>query len=82
MGLETVKVGMVGLGHVATSHLKGYASHPHAEVVAVCDLDRKRAEQFAAIHGIANVYTAHEICWKELQSTLLILARRLSSTLP
>ena len=60
MGLETVKVGMVGLGHVATSHLKGYASHPHAEVVAVCDLDRKRAEQFAAIHGIANVYTAHE----------------------
>jgi predicted dehydrogenase len=60
MSSETVKVGMVGLGHVATSHLKGYESHPHAEVVAVCDLDRGRAEQFAATHGVANVYTAYE----------------------
>ena len=60
MKSEAVRVGMVGLGHVATSHLKGYASHPHAEVIAVCDLDRGRAEQFAATHGVANVYTAYE----------------------
>lgn len=60
MKSETVKVGMVGLGHVATSHIKGYASHPHAEVTAVCDLDRSRAEQFAATHDVANVYTDYE----------------------
>ena len=56
---EVVKVGIVGLGHVATSHLKGYASHPQAEVVAVCDLDVNRAQQFAAKHGIAMAFTSY-----------------------
>lgn len=58
--MEMVKTGMVGLGLVSMSHLKGYASHPQAELVAVCDLDRKRAEQFAEAHGIAKVYTSYE----------------------
>ena len=57
---EIVKVGIVGLGLVASSHFKGYASHPHAEVVAVCDLDRARAEQFASAHEIASIYTSYE----------------------
>ena len=60
MNSETVKVGMVGLGLVAKSHFKGYATHQHAQVVAVCDTDRTRAEGFAAKHGIANVYTSYE----------------------
>ena len=60
MGPDTVEVGIVGLGLVATSHLKGYASHPRARVVAVCDLDRARAERFAAEHAIPEVYTSYE----------------------
>jgi predicted dehydrogenase len=59
MGIDEVKVGMVGLGLVSTSHLKGYASHPRARVIAVCDLDRARAEEFAAQFGIAEVYTSY-----------------------
>lgn len=57
MGIEKVKAGMVGLGLVSTSHFKGYASHPAAEVVAVCDLNRPRAEEFARAFGIPEVYT-------------------------
>ena len=60
MKTETVKVGMVGLGLVSTPHFKGYASHPRAQVVAICDLDRGRAERFAREHGIADVYTSYE----------------------
>jgi predicted dehydrogenase len=60
MGSRTLRVGIVGLGLVATSHLKGYASHPQAEVVAVCDLDRAQAERFSSTHGIAMVYTSFE----------------------
>ena len=56
----TVRVGMVGLGLVSTPHLKGYASHPHAEVVAVCDVDEERARHFAAAHGIAGMYSDYE----------------------
>lgn len=60
MGPETVKVGMVGLGLVSASHLKGYASHPQAQVVAVCDLDPRRAEDFAKAHGVAEVYSSYD----------------------
>ena len=51
---------MVGLGLASTPHFKGYAGHPQAEVVAVCDLDERRARQFAEKHGIAEVYTDYE----------------------
>jgi predicted dehydrogenase len=60
MGTETLKVGIVGLGLVSTSHLKGYASHPQAEVVAVCDLDEARTRQFAETHSIPQVYVSYE----------------------
>jgi len=52
-----VTVGIVGLGLAATAHLRGYRTHPQAAVLAVCDLDRTRAEAFAHTHGIAHVYT-------------------------
>lgn len=52
-----VTVGIVGLGLAATAHLRGYQTHPNAQVLAVCDLDRARAEAFAQEHEIAKVYT-------------------------
>ena len=62
---ETVNVGIVGLGLAASSHFKGYATHPYAEVIAVCDLSLARAEHFAVLYGIANVYTSYEEMLKE-----------------
>ncbi len=55
--METLRVGIVGLGLAATPHLKGYQSHPRAEVTAICDLDEARALRFAEEHGIEEVYT-------------------------
>ena len=60
MTQKRVRVGMVGLGLVAPSHLKGYEGHPNAEVAAVCDLDRGRAEKFAEALGGPEVYTSYE----------------------
>jgi len=60
MTSEAVKAGIVGLGLVSTPHLKGYVSHPQAEVVAVCDVDLERAESFAAKHGIPAAYSSYE----------------------
>ncbi len=60
MTRKTVRVGIVGLGLVSTSHLKGYASHPRADVVAVCDIDGERATEFAATHGIPESYSSFE----------------------
>jgi predicted dehydrogenase len=52
-----IGVGMVGLGLAAAAHVKGYASHAGARLVAVCDLDRGRAERFAGEHDIERVFT-------------------------
>lgn len=59
-GPERIKVGMVGLGLVARSHLKGYLAHPRAEVVAVCDLNEENAHAFARQHHLPQVYTSYE----------------------
>ena len=52
-----ISVGLVGLGLACAAHYQGYAAHPEAEVIAVCDLDEARARQFAETHDIAQVYT-------------------------
>tara|TARA_B100000809_G_C15135312_1_gene530295 strand:+ start:2645 stop:2866 length:222 start_codon:yes stop_codon:yes gene_type:complete len=46
MELETVKVGMVELGLAANSPFQGHVTHPHAEVVAICDMDIENADNF------------------------------------
>ena len=51
-----VRVGIVGLGLAATPHAKGYASHPNAEIVAVCDSDEFRARDFAGEHNVSAFY--------------------------
>ena len=60
MTSETVRVAIVGLGLAAASHFEGYASHPRAEVVAVCDADTERAREFGDAHGISQVYSSYE----------------------
>ncbi len=57
---KKLKIGIVGLGLVATPHFKGYASHPSAEVKAVCDRDEARAKEFAKAHDIPEVFTSYE----------------------
>ena len=57
---QKIKVGIVGLGLVSTSHYKGYASYPDAEVIAVCDTDLSRAREFANLYHIPLVYQNYE----------------------
>jgi predicted dehydrogenase len=54
---EKVRVGMVGTSWYADAmHLPSLASHPQAEVVALCGRARPRAEELAAKYGIPSVY--------------------------
>jgi predicted dehydrogenase len=57
--MKRIRVGLVGLGLVSRSHLKGYATHSQAHVTAVCDADAERAERFAQEHGIDQAYTSY-----------------------
>jgi len=67
----TVKVGIVGLGVVSDSHhIKGYQSHPGAEVVAVCDLDEQRAQ--AGLPEIRHQKTLYRLLSRRLNNSSLI----------
>ena len=57
---RVLRVGMVGLGLAASSHIRGYASHPLAQVVAVCDSDAGRARAFANDHGVGQVFSDYD----------------------
>jgi predicted dehydrogenase len=42
--MDTVKVGVIGLG-MGQAHLRGYEASPKAEVVCVCDIDTERMDE-------------------------------------
>lgn len=54
--VDRVRLGVVGVGNIAPLNLAGYLEHPRCDVVAVCDVDRGRAEAAAARWGIPRVH--------------------------
>ncbi|MFN0190598.1 MAG: Gfo/Idh/MocA family protein [Aestuariivirga sp.] len=65
MQVSKVRAGIVGLGLVCDSHIKGYQSHADAEMLAVCDLDEARAREVATKYGIRKVYTSYDQMLKD-----------------
>jgi myo-inositol 2-dehydrogenase/D-chiro-inositol 1-dehydrogenase len=59
--VSTIRVGIVGAGWIARQHRRVLDSVPEAELVAVCDVDRERAETLTAGTG-ARAY----LDWRDL----------------
>ena len=50
--MAKVGIGIIGTGSIAGAHLRAYARYPElCRVVAVADIDRQRAQKFAAGAG-------------------------------
>lgn len=58
--MKKIRVCVVGCGRIATLNVMGYRDYPDAEVYAVCDLNRERAEAFAKETGASKIYTDYE----------------------
>ncbi|TDF93024.1 Gfo/Idh/MocA family protein [Paenibacillus piri] len=54
--MNKLKVGVIGSGSISTMHLDLYANNPEVELVAICDMNRARAEEKAAKYAIPHVY--------------------------
>lgn len=52
---ETLRTAVIGVGHFGRYHAQKYAASPVSSLVAVCDVDRDRAEQVAAEVGTRAV---------------------------
>ncbi len=48
---------LIGCGFFSRNHLHGWKDVPGAEIVAVCDLDREKAETAARDFGVSAVFT-------------------------
>jgi predicted dehydrogenase len=55
-----VKIGMVGTGSVSDFHIQGYQAANNIELVAVCDINAKRARDFAEKYGIPRWFSSLE----------------------
>jgi predicted dehydrogenase len=51
-----LRAGLIGCGYISQQHIPAWQATPDAELVAVCDADRARAEARAEQFGIAKVY--------------------------
>jgi predicted dehydrogenase len=59
--MDRVKIGIVGLGTIGqTTHLPVFSRLPEAEIVAVCDTDRSKAQLVAGKYGIRRYYNDFE----------------------
>jgi predicted dehydrogenase len=56
--MDRLRVGVIGTsGYTQVSHLPRIASHPRAELAAVCGRDLDRTNEVAQKRGIRGVYT-------------------------
>ncbi|WP_407271576.1 Gfo/Idh/MocA family protein [Radiobacillus sp. PE A8.2] len=56
----TLKIGVIGTGSISTAHLNAYAKNDDVTVVAICDLNEKRAKAVAETYGATKVYTDYK----------------------
>lgn len=60
--MRTIKIGIIGAGGIAQSHMRALQTAEGIEVVAVCDLIEERAKTTAAKYGVKRVFTDyHEL---------------------
>jgi len=60
MGSKTVKVGIIGCGRISGHHCRSIIETDGVELVAVCDLDREKAEVYHREFG-AKVYENYHL---------------------
>jgi predicted dehydrogenase len=55
--MDTVRVGLIGVGAFGESHLIAYRSLPYARIQAICDANASRVQAVAKQYDIAHWYT-------------------------
>jgi len=70
--MEKVKVGFIGVGGIASLHLKNMKKHEQVEIVAVCDIVQENALRVGQEYGATSYTNADEMLEKEKLDALFI----------
>ena len=57
--MNKLKVGIIGTG-MGRLHMEGYSKDPRVKIVAICDINRKEAEEFAKKYKAKYIFTNYE----------------------
>jgi len=57
---EKLRVGVIGTGFAGRAHMEGYKNAEEADLIAVCDLSKERAQEAAEKYGIPKIFTDYE----------------------
>lgn len=58
--MEKIRIGMIGAGNIANTHLDAYKTVKEVEIVAACDIDEDRLNETCEKFGIEKRYTSVE----------------------
>jgi predicted dehydrogenase len=58
--LKKVRVGIVGVGYIGQVHIASYQASPLCELVAICDVNEKLANEMQQKYHVPHVYTSQE----------------------
>ena len=56
-----LKVAVIGMGNIGNTHAPVYQSDSLSELVAVCDINRERADKAAQRYGVPAFYSVDEL---------------------
>jgi predicted dehydrogenase len=69
---KTVRLAVIGVGNMGRSHAGQIVELPNAELVAVCDSNRDRADMYAQQYGVAAYYTYQDLLQKTALDGIVI----------
>ncbi len=61
MSTSKVKVGLVGLGNIGTTHAENLSKMDHVDLVGVCDIVKEKADIFATRYKSTAYYDYHDL---------------------
>ena len=55
------KLAVIGVGVMGSSHVRDLSTLPNTELVAICDIDRPKADQFSQMLNVPAYYDYHDL---------------------
>lgn len=55
-----LKIGIIGVGSISSSHMNAYLQLPEVEVVALCDMNQQRLEEKGETYQVKLLYTNYQ----------------------
>lgn len=70
--MKKIKVAVIGVGHLGKSHAKIYSQLKNVDLVAVCDVNKKRAQTIAKLNNAEAVFDYKKLLSKVQAASIVV----------